>query len=556
MAHAVPGTVEATPPYARGLTAAIVAIGFGLRLHGFTEPWLNPDEGIYFQLAHARFASHLFDGIAQNAHPPLQYLLLYALAGVSSDFSWLRAPSLLAGGLTVYAMIRLGEEAAGWRAGILAGAALAVAPGAIVLSQVMRPYALLSLLLTTAAWFALRAVRTGRPRDLVVHTAALGLALCTHYVAYLALPWFAVLLLSDAFRPGRPRRDKVQRGAAQVFLMAIALTAYLLHLRPFLWGSPLQREAQRGWLAPFMPDGALEAWLGFVGAQRYLFGPSFEAIAVLLFAAGLGWLLASGRWRPALLCTGVVATAVAAALLHWLPLGNTRHSIHLAVFTLPVMAAPLGALWRRGWRSWLPAAACAGLALAWPGVPRSGVGLDANGAQTPHDSAEHVTSAAAVGELLARVDPWTRRPMLVVMDRQTFYFLAPALHTLSSPDRHGRGAVLTGFRWGSADVVVSQAWTLRVGPLRPDAPDHLDGFLERAARALPNLRIRERRSGALLFAGWNVDRYAALKRQAPAGSLTGWRATPGLVSTQIDWHRYRAGAQTSGAPDESDPGNE
>ena len=62
-------------------------------------------------------------------------------------------------------------------------------------------------------------------------------------------------------------------------LAALALSAYLLHLRPHLMGGALQREAQRGWLAPFMADSGLEAWLGFVGAQGYLFGAALEPIA-------------------------------------------------------------------------------------------------------------------------------------------------------------------------------------------------------------------------------------------------------------------------------------
>ena len=193
MAQAAPGNLEAPPPAARALTAAIVALGLGLRAWGFDDAWVNPAEGIYFQLAHARSPGDLLDGITQNAHPPLQYLVLYGMASLSGEFSWLRAASLLTGSLAVYAIIRLGEETAGWRAGLLAGAALAVAPGAIALSQLMRPYALLTLLLTAATWFALRAVRTGERRDLVLHTTALALALCTHYAAYLAAPWFGVL---------------------------------------------------------------------------------------------------------------------------------------------------------------------------------------------------------------------------------------------------------------------------------------------------------------------------------------------------------------------------
>lgn len=550
MAHPFPGTSNTAPSYFRPLAGAIIVLGFGLRANGFTEPWLNPDEGIYYQLAVARSWPHFFDGVANNAHPPLQYLLLRALSTVSSDFTFLRSPSLLAGTLAIYAMIRLGTEAAGWRTGLLAGTAVALAPGAIVLSQVMRPYALLLLLLTTAAWLGLRTLRTHRPRDLVLHTLALGLALCTHYAAYLAVPVFAALLLGDAFLADRTLRERVRRCAAQGVLVSVGFAAYSLHVQPFLLGGPLHREAQRGWLAPFMHDGAFDTWLGFIGAQRYLFGGSFEVPAVLLFVLGLMTLLVQRRWAPALLGAGVASATAIAAGLELLPLGSTRHSVYLAAFTVPVMAAPLGALWERGWRLWLPAAALAGVLFAWPAVPRAWLGADQLQTRNP---AEHVTSARAVRRVLREIEPWTREPILIVVDRQTFYFLAPIFHRLSSPDRHGRGAVLAGFRWGEADVIVSQAWTLRVGPGARNAPGHLRRFLDRADRALPRLRIRERRAGGLLAGGWNVDRYAALEAHAQPRTVEGWRAEPGLVRARIDWRQYQSAAadQPSGATHES-----
>ena len=548
MARSPMAAPDAPPHDDRLLTASVVAAGLLLRVRGFTHPWLNPDEGIYFQLAFARTGAHFFDGILNNAHPPLQYMLLRALGSVSDDFSWLRAPSLLAGTLAIYVMIRLGREAVDRRTGLLAGAALAFAPGAILLSQVMRPYALLLLLLTTAAWYALRAVRTGTGRDLAVHSVALGLALCTHYAAYLAAPAFGLLLLGDAARRDRAPRQRWQRAAAQAGLLAVAGGAYWLHLRPVLIGGALHREAQNGWLAAYMPEGPLDAWLGFVGVQRYLFGAALEAPAVLLFVLGLGWLVTSGRGRLAWLSSGVVAAAVVAGLLHALPLGSTRHSSALAAFTLPVMAAPIAGLWARGGRFVLPAALLIAAAGASPAVTRSWIGAEGLNTRAP---VEHVASARSIRAALDRIVPWTQTPTLIVMDRQTFSFLAPVLHPLSSPDRHGRGPVLAGFRWGRADVIVSQSWMLRVDARGRDAPDHLDRFLSQAQRALPQLEIEHRREGALVLGGWNAERYTAFERAAPAGAIRDWNATPGLVTARVDWSQVRRATPSAETAPES-----
>lgn len=529
-------TIGVLPRYAGAIAVGVVAVGFLLRARGFLDPWLNPDEGIYYQLAMGRSWTHFFDGVVSNAHPPLQYLLLRALAALSSDFAVLRASSLVAGTLAVYAMIRLGHEAAGWRTGLVAGALLAVSPGAIMLSQVMRPYALLTVLLTSAAWLGLRHLRTGRLRDLVAHTALLALAMSTHYAAFVSLPAFASLLIGEALATRRPRRELLQRCAGQGVLLGIVVLAYQLHLRPHLLGGFLQGEAQRGWLRPFMHESAFEAWLGFIGVQRYLFGQAFEAPAVMLFLLGLGMLLAQRRFRFALLASGVVATAAAAALLQILPLGSTRHSAYLATFTVPVLAAPLGLIWERGWHYGVVAAALVGVAVAWPAGPRAWTAADA---LETRSLTEHVTSAAGVRARIAEIEPWTREPMLIVIDRQTFRFLAPLFHDLSSPDRHGQGAVLAGFRWGRADVVVSRAWTLRVGARRPFARGHLAEFLERAQRALPHLRIQDRRNGGLLVGGWNVSGYAALERTTGPRVVRDWQLEPGIATARVDWRAYR-----------------
>jgi hypothetical protein len=524
------------------IALGVVALGFALRAHGFTEPWLNPDEGIYYQLVHARDWDRLIAGIANNAHPPLQYLLLRGVAVFGDEFSLLRAPSLLFGTLAIWAMFRFGSEAAGWRSGLIAAALLALSPGSILMSQVMRPYALLLLLLVTSGWLCLRTLRTGAGRDLALQTAALGLAMLTHYAAFAAAPAFGIALLGDALAARRTRRLLAQRGAAQAALVALALGCYWLHLRPNLLGGSLQLEAQRGWLNLFFPDGGLDSWLGLIGVQRYLLGRQFEALAAVGFVLGSGVLLWHRRWAAAVLLLGVGGGAITLAWQGQLPLGSTRHSSYLAAFVLPALAAPLGFAWERGWRHGLAATAVAVAAVVWPSGLRALTGAEQLGTR---NTIERVASAQSIREGLLQIERLTHEPRLIVMDRQTFAFLAPVLHELSDPARHGGGAVLAGFRWGRADVVVSQAWTLRVDARSPMARGHLGHLLARADEALPRLGIAERREGALVVGGWHVRRYQALletdraRAAGEEGAVLEWQLGPGLAYAVIDWQRYR-----------------
>ena len=64
---------------------AIAAIGFSLRLGSIHKYWNNADEGIYYQVANAPWAI-ASSMIAGNAHPPLYYYLLRAVASVFDDF--------------------------------------------------------------------------------------------------------------------------------------------------------------------------------------------------------------------------------------------------------------------------------------------------------------------------------------------------------------------------------------------------------------------------------------------------------------------------------------
>ena len=73
-----------------GTLIAILVVAVALRLPGLGEWWLNPDEGIYYSiLTRLQFTDFIAE-VAENAHPPLYYLLLRGLRILTWDFVWLR----------------------------------------------------------------------------------------------------------------------------------------------------------------------------------------------------------------------------------------------------------------------------------------------------------------------------------------------------------------------------------------------------------------------------------------------------------------------------------
>jgi 4-amino-4-deoxy-L-arabinose transferase-like glycosyltransferase len=177
-------------PYrlARVATVGVLAIAVVMRLPWPSAWWLNPDEGIYYAVVTRRSFADFWAEAMATAHPPLYFLILRGIAVVSTDFAWLRSVALISGVAAVYAFIALGRElgnvdARGRLTGLLAGLLIAVSPRAVALSQVVRPYMLLLLLLAAALSFLLRFARLRSNGSLVAYAACVCVALMLHYSA-------------------------------------------------------------------------------------------------------------------------------------------------------------------------------------------------------------------------------------------------------------------------------------------------------------------------------------------------------------------------------------
>src|SRR5690606_40332539 len=111
-----PGPAGATDPGAPGgrrvphlaiAAVAVAALAAALRLPALGEYWLNPDEGIYYSVIAWPDLARRQAEIAENAHPPFFYHLLWAWSRVSMEFAWLRALAALAGCVAVLAFLLL-----------------------------------------------------------------------------------------------------------------------------------------------------------------------------------------------------------------------------------------------------------------------------------------------------------------------------------------------------------------------------------------------------------------------------------------------------------------
>ncbi len=282
-------------------------------------------------------------------HPQLYPRLLAALSallGVDGEVGRHlvgRAISAAAGLAAVPAAWRLGRIVAGPAAAVLAALVVALDPGAVTVSRMVAPDALMMAL---AAWAL---VLLFDPRRRVGAAAAagalLGLAVATKLSAMVLLPWLAAapLLLS----PDRRRwRDWLGRAAAGLLAAAVAAAAASPHLlldaRDYADRLRLEAAIQRGGQIGRVQGGALDLlwsptptweqpWLGTS------LGVNLGPPALLLALGGLALLLLGRGGRR-----GFLLAAVAVAFLAVLVGPGRLKAYRFILPALPAMAAAAG----------------------------------------------------------------------------------------------------------------------------------------------------------------------------------------------------------------------
>jgi 4-amino-4-deoxy-L-arabinose transferase-like glycosyltransferase len=248
--------------------------------------------------------------------PPGALWVMGLSARIFGFSSWsLLVPQALEGVAAVGLLAATVRRAAGPAAGLIAGAALALTPAAVLIFRFDNPDAFLVLLLVAAAYCVTRALDGARTRWLVAAGAAVGFAFLTKSgQALLPVPAFGLAYLVAA--PTSLRRRVGQLLVAGLAIVAAAgwwILAVLLWPaagRPYIGGStdnnPLQLAFGYNGLERLLGQGggagsagaggagAGSSFGGATGLQRLFTGEFGLEISWLLPAALL--LLAAGAW--------------------------------------------------------------------------------------------------------------------------------------------------------------------------------------------------------------------------------------------------------------------
>lgn len=397
---------EETPPGTRQTfrsavlactVAAFLAI-VALRAWGLQDKSLWFEEAFTFSVAVRPFGEIASFVRANDAHPPLYYLLTHAVTPLWSREVDVRLLSVVAGSLAVLALYLFGRRLLGPRQALVAAGLMALSPAHVMASQEGRMYALLGLLVLLSwgcLWLAVRGDRRLWP----AYALASAAALYTHYLSVPVMLSQGLYILADPSARRAFRSWLLAACAALAFFLPWVTAAVdqmvagriLPEIRP---GFSLLPLAELGALWQF--GGGLYQTTAYIPHRRgdlplVYYIPLLAPVLVVLTAAILG--LWRGQ-RSHLLLTCFFLLPV--ALIVFVPLGINPAQIRYAVVFIPayVLLAAVGveqlaewwqarggrAVWVRGFMLlWLGLFAAAGLeahykATTWDGYNwRAGV---------------------------------------------------------------------------------------------------------------------------------------------------------------------------------------
>ena len=185
------------------------------------------DETVTAWVTDGSFREMLDRAVSFQATPPTYYVLAWAVRLVDGESEIaLRMPSLLAMGLALCLLYRLGRRLFDAEVGIVAAVVLAIWNEGAHLATDARPYAIGVLLFVASTLSLVRWLDEGHTRHVVAYVALAALVVYVHYVLAAALPAHAVYIWRR--RSDLPSRSAAVIGSAAFVFVLAPLVPHLL----------------------------------------------------------------------------------------------------------------------------------------------------------------------------------------------------------------------------------------------------------------------------------------------------------------------------------------
>ncbi len=312
----------------------IVLAGLAIRVQDLDRYYFSPDDLLHLEISSGNSLLAVWNNAAEQMHPPLLYTILHILEGVTLDARFYRYLPLLPGIALIVALFWLGRVVSGDVAGLAAALVGAASVAGAILSQVIRPYCLLALLLCVGLIHFVLYVRHRRARDLACYGLLTVAAVLLHYgsaiqLTAISLVWAAGLVLDRA-----PRREWLRFAAVSVPPFVLLAGLYLWHASALY---ELYAAVQQSYLQGLFPSDPAGLWIAARGFFAFMLLPPAWWLGMLVAPLGV-----SALWRRSRpLALVVVSSAAINLILAWAeryPFGGSRHAFVL----FPVLALTLG----------------------------------------------------------------------------------------------------------------------------------------------------------------------------------------------------------------------
>ena len=213
------------------VVAGFILAGLIVRLLLINIFYINSDEAWHIDIASK---SSLHDVIAtnfsENVHPPLYYLLLHAVMGISDNITTLRLLSVLPWMVWVLVCYRIGEEIKGSALGLICAALAAFSNGALDLSLSIREYMWMELFLTMQFLFFIRLYKQPSYRDMVLYWLCGVIAISFEYSAVISIFAMGCMLAWQQLQlKCKPFKRALAIAMAHLSLAAFFLVMYSQH---------------------------------------------------------------------------------------------------------------------------------------------------------------------------------------------------------------------------------------------------------------------------------------------------------------------------------------
>lgn len=206
---------------------AIIILGLGIRFYLAIGKDFWFDEAFSFFVARNSLPDLLAATTADN-HPPLYYLVLHFWLKLGREAFFLRLPSLLASGISIFLIYKIGQEIFNRKTALIAALIFAFSPLHVYFSAETRMYSLWTLEILASFYFFLQILKYQKKAiSYLLLATSLLLALYTHYYTILVLASFGLFLILK----GKKYRKIL---LSYLFLSGTIILAFLPWLKLYL----------------------------------------------------------------------------------------------------------------------------------------------------------------------------------------------------------------------------------------------------------------------------------------------------------------------------------